>query len=62
MVFGYLGEVATWQGLSPNARMVETFANPDTGTWTITITTPDGTTCLAAAGDRYQAVKPGDPA
>jgi len=31
----------------------ETWANQSTGTWTILRTTPDGTSCIMAAGDNF---------
>jgi hypothetical protein len=30
--------------------LVELFASPETGSWTILVTRPDGVTCLLAAG------------
>lgn len=56
------GETAQVQGLTPDGSMFEVFANPEKGTWTVTMTTADGVTCLKAAGDRYQAAPQGDPA
>lgn len=56
------GEVAQVQAMSGDGRMLEMFANLDTGTWTAMLTAPDGTACLAAAGDQYRAAKPGNPA
>ena len=40
-------------GLMPNGHMLETFAHSQTGTWTILITTPDGTSCMIASGSAY---------
>lgn len=34
--------------------VVEVFASLETGTWTITITRPDGLTCLAASGEGFE--------
>ena len=47
--------------------MMEMFASSGTGTWTLTVTTPDGTTCLVASGTGFQALAEavpliGDPA
>ena len=39
-----------------NNAVVETFVSAQTGTWTITVNTPNGTTCLVASGQSYQAV------
>ena len=41
--------------------IVEVFASEETGSWTITITLPDGRTCLLAAGLHFTA-DPGTPA
>ena len=54
-------------GLAGDSMIMELFASTDTGTWTITITTPDGTTCLVASGGAFQPVfenagPAGDPA
>jgi hypothetical protein len=54
-------------GMAGDAVMMEMFASTDTGTWTIIVTAPDGTTCLIASGNGYEAVAedlqiPGDPA
>ncbi len=61
------GENRRATGLAANGLMVEIFASAATGTWTITLTRPDGATCLAAAGEAFQPVDdplppPGDPA
>lgn len=42
-------------GLHPNNTMMELYASAETGTWTITITAPDGT-CVVAVGQAYEAV------
>lgn len=34
--------------------MIETFASADTGTWTITVTSPNGQTCLVASGQSWE--------
>jgi len=61
---GRFGETARSWGMGPNNRIVEVIASEATGTWTITITSPDGTTCLVASGDFWQDLAPipaGDP-
>lgn len=50
---GY-GEARVSMALGSNNTVVETFASAETGTWTITVTTPDGPTCLVASGQSYQ--------
>lgn len=52
---GY-GESRQSIALGSNNTVVETFASEQTGTWTITVTTPDGPTCLVASGQSYQYV------
>lgn len=54
-------------GMAAKAAVMEIFASPDTGTWTMTVTTPDGTTCLIASGDHFEVLADlpppkGDPA
>jgi len=50
------GESRQAMGLAPNNALVELFANPETGTWTITGTLPSGVTCMIASGDAYEPV------
>lgn len=55
------GESPTAMGLS-QLGMVEYWANAETGTWTVTLTRPDGITCGLIAGLNYETVaapKPG---
>ena len=52
---GY-GESRRSIGLGTANRVVETYANPETGSWTITVTMPNGTMCLMASGHAYEAV------
>ncbi len=61
------GEAKRSMGLASNATVMELYASSDTGTWTMTITLPDGMTCLVAAGDNFETVPvqlraKGDPA
>jgi hypothetical protein len=54
-------------GIVGNSTVMEMFASAGTGTWTLTVTTPDGTTCLVASGDGFEAIDEtlpatGDPA
>lgn len=52
---GY-GETRQSIGLGANNRVVEVFASLETGTWTITVTMPNGMTCLVASGQAFEAV------
>lgn len=36
--------------------IVEMWANAETGTWTLTLTRPDGITCLVGHGHSFEAV------
>jgi len=44
------------------SAVVELFAAPQTGTWTITVTLPNGITCLLASGQGWEAVAEERPA
>lgn len=52
---GY-GESRQAIGLGSNNAVVEVFASDETGTWTITVTLPNGTTCLVASGQAYETL------
>ncbi|MDX1780905.1 MAG: hypothetical protein R3256_06260 [Thalassovita sp.] len=49
------GETRRAIGLAADNTMVEVFASDQTGSWTITVTTPESMTCLIASGEAYQA-------
>lgn len=50
------GESRQSIGLTANNSVVEVFASLETGTWTITVTSPGGPTCLVASGQSYQTL------
>ncbi len=50
------GESRQSIGLGANNQVVEVFASLETGTWTITVTLPNGTTCLVASGQAYESL------
>jgi hypothetical protein len=55
------GETRQSIGLAQNNVVVEVYASSETGTWTITVTNPAGTTCLVASGQAFETfadVKP----
>ena len=58
---GY-GETRQSIGLGANNAVVEVFASDDSGTWTITVTTPNGLTCLVASGQAFEALAEALPA
>ena len=53
---GY-GEHRHSLGLQPNGGVIETFANPETGSWTIIVSLPSGLSCMLAAGEAFEAVE-----
>lgn len=40
-------------GLGTDTKMVEIWASPESGSWTILITQADGQSCIAAAGQNW---------
>lgn len=59
------GETRRSLGVSGGQGVVELYASDETGSWTILITTPQGTACMMAAGQAFQiepAVVAGNPA
>lgn len=44
------------EDLEALGAVVEILANPDSGTWTIIVTSPNNLTCLVAEGQRFQLV------
>lgn len=50
------GESRQSIGLAKNNSVMEVFASPESGTWTIVITLPGGMTCLVAAGEAFETV------
>ena len=58
---GY-GETRQSIGLGANNAVIEVFASDDTGTWTITVTSANGVTCLVASGQSFEEVAEALPA
>jgi len=56
------GETRQGIGLGANNAVIEVFASSETGSWTITVTTPNGLTCLVASGQSYEALAESLPA
>ncbi|SFR40781.1 hypothetical protein [Litoreibacter janthinus] len=50
------GETRRSMGLAANNGIVELHASGATGSWTITVTHPNGLTCLVAAGTSFETV------
>jgi hypothetical protein len=45
-------------GLASNGNLLEVFSSDSGATWTIIVTSPDGTSCLVAAGQDWQPTQP----
>jgi hypothetical protein len=58
---GY-GETRQSIGLGANNAVIEVYASDDTGTWTITITSTNGVTCLIASGKSFETLAEALPA
>ncbi|MFK7940274.1 MAG: hypothetical protein AB8B82_12905 [Roseovarius sp.] len=56
------GETRQSMGLGANNAVIEVFASDETGTWTITVTSVHGITCLVASGQAYEALAEALPA
>lgn len=57
------GESRQSIGMAPAGRVVEVYASLETGTWTITVTMPNGLTCLVASGQSFEDLdEPVEPA
>jgi len=50
------GETRRSIAMAHNNSVVEVYASDDTGTWTITVTNANGTTCLMASGQSYESI------
>lgn len=51
---GTYGEVRRALGLARQGAVMEVFASDQSGSWTITVTLPNGITCLVASGQEYE--------
>lgn len=56
------GETRQSIGMSGENSVVEVFASSETGTWTITVTTANGVTCLVASGQAFETLAEMRPA
>ncbi len=56
------GETRQSIGLAAQGSVVEVFASHDTGSWTITVTMPNGLTCLVASGQSFETLAEALPA
>ena len=51
---GAYGEEVTGSGLQSTAQILEIWASPETGSWTIFVTRPSGISCIIATGEFWQ--------
>ncbi|MEO9575156.1 MAG: hypothetical protein ABJ263_07275 [Tateyamaria sp.] len=56
------GETRQSMGLGANNAVIEVFASEEAGTWTITVTSPNGVTCLVASGQAFEELAEALPA
>lgn len=56
------GESRQSMGLGANNAVIEVFASLETGTWTITVTSVHGMTCLVASGQAFEELAEALPA
>jgi hypothetical protein len=56
MLANDFGEARQTVALAVTGALVETYANLDTGSWTLTATAPGGPTCIVAHGQAFQLV------
>jgi hypothetical protein len=52
---GY-GETRRSIGLDARGGLLEIFASDESGSWTVTLTTPGGVTCLIASGQSFETL------
>lgn len=54
LLSGRYSEQRIAMGLESNGRLFEIFAKDDGATWTMVVTTPNGASCVVAAGVDWQ--------
>ena len=55
------GEHLAAGGLTTAGRLLQVYANREKGTWTVTVTTPDGVSCLVSSGEAFAIELPEAP-
>jgi hypothetical protein len=53
-------ESVAGRGLS-NGNIAEIWVNPNTGTWTLVVVTPNGIACIAGHGTNWETYSTGQP-
>lgn len=56
------GESRRSMGIAANNSVMEVFASEASGSWTITVTLPDGMMCLVASGQSFETMHDALPA
>ena len=56
------GETRRGMGIAANNGVMEMFASDTSGSWTITVTMPDGMTCLIASCQSFEGLQDTLPA
>ena len=56
------GETRQSMGIGASGQLMELFASPETGSWTIALTLPNGITCLMASGQSFETLDENHPA
>ena len=59
---GTYGETRRSMGLGADNAVVEVFASDTSGSWTITVTLPNGLTCIVASGQAFETMADAPPA
>ena len=54
-------ETQSATGVTANGALIEVFTSEGGRTWSIVVTSPDGLSCLVAAGDGWQTTRPVSP-
>lgn len=52
------GESVNGMGLTSNQSIIQVWSNPETGTWSITVTNAQGVACLVASGQAWEILEP----
>lgn len=55
------GEHLTAAGIDANGSMVSVFSNPESGSWTIAVTRPEGLACVVSSGEGWAYKRPAVP-
>jgi len=52
------GETRVASGLQPDGLLIELWANPQTGSWTLFYTMPGGVSCALSSGEAFEQHAP----